>query len=294
MSVLVCENLVKKRRKTEIIKNFTYNFLENQTYALVGKYDAYLNDLLELFSNKQKPTSGNIYLDGIPLNKFKHLNANICYIDNLYFPRFIKVIHIFKMMSTFYPNWDTYYAYELAQQFDIKHTDYYYELPNNKKSILKGILSLATRASITILNNPLKDADIKERYDFYNYLYKHNEIYPRTFIICTANIDEIDFLVDDLLLIDSGKLIDHFILKEMKHNFRYLSGKTEVLKSLINGVKVIGVEERGKNLTVCVRHKLSKDEIRKYQKYLIKISEVPIQKVIVYLMNLREIKGIDQ
>ena len=78
----------------------------------------------------------------------------------------------------------------------------------------------------------------------------------------------------------------------MKENFTYLSGKSEVLRSLISGIKVIGVEERGNTLYVCIHQKLTKDDIRKYKKYLIKMSEVPIQKVFVHLINLREKKGI--
>ena len=81
-----------------------------------------------------------------------------------------------------------------------------------------------------------------------------------------------------------------FTRDEIKNNFRYLTGKTEVLKSLLSGIKVIGVEERAGTLTVCIRKKLNKDEIRKFQKYLIQISEVPIQKIFIYLINLRGIK----
>jgi len=290
LSVLVCENIYKIHKKKTIIEDFSYNFLENKTYALIGRYDGFQEELLNLLSNKSKPTKGKIYLDGEIISS----NSKICYLANdTTFPAHLTVMQIFKLMHSFFPNWDTYYAYELSQYFDIGNKDRFFNLSKGKKSILIGILSLATRASITILNKPLEDADLKQRYDFFEFLYKHNEKNPRTFIINTTNIDEIDFLVDRLLLIDSGILIDTFRIKDMKNNFRYLSGKAEVLKSLIGGVKVIGVEERGNQLTVCVRHKLKKDEIRKYQKYLINITEVPIQKIIIYLMNLREIKEIE-
>ena len=35
---------------------------------------------------------------------------------------------------------------------------------------------------------------------------------------------------------------------------------------------------------------LTKDEIRKFQKYLIQISEVPVQKIFIYLINLKSKK----
>jgi ABC-2 type transport system ATP-binding protein len=294
MSVLVCENITKISKKKDIIKNFSYNFLENQIYAIIGKSDSGQQELLNLISAKSKPTEGFVYLDGVNLLNNDKINDRICFISsNTNFPHYIKVIDIFKLMAKFYPNWDTYYAFELSTHFDIKHNVNFGSLNINQKSLLIGILGLASRAHITILDNPVEKVDIKARYEFFNFLYHHQEEYPRTFIITTSFIDEIDYLVNYLLLIDKGRLIANFSISEIKDNFRYLTGKTEVLKSLITGVKIIGVEERGKMLTICIRQKLKKDEIRKYQKYLIKISEVPIQMIFIYLINLRELKGIN-
>lgn len=293
MSVLVCENLTKIYKNKEVIKNFSYNFLDNKVYAIIGKTDSGQRELLDIISAKTKPTEGEIYLDGINLINNDRINDRICYIaSNTNFPHYMRIIDIFKLMAKFYPNWDTYYAYELLCHFGISHQTNFGKLTENEKSLIISIMGLASRAHITILDNPVEKVDIKDRYDFFNFLYHHQEKYPRTFIITTSFIDEIDYLVDFLLLLDKGRLIASFSIEEMKENFRYLTGKTEVLKSLIAGVKIIGVEERGKMLTICIRQKLKKDEIRKYQKYLIKISEVPIQMIFIYLINLRELKGL--
>lgn len=294
MSVLVCENITKVSRRKEIIKNFSYNFLENQVYAILGKSDSGHSELLSIISGKQKPSNGNIYLDGYELLKEDFITNRICFISSKTpFPNYISILEIFKIMAKTFPNWDTYYAYELLTHFEINYKTHFGRLSTQEKTILIGILNLASRANITIMDNPMDNVDVKVRYEFFNYLYDHQSKYPRTFIITTSFIDEIDYLVDKLLLLDKGKLIASFTTQEAKDNFRYLTGKTEVLKSLISGVKVIGVEERGKTLTICIRQNLKKDEIRKYQKYLIKISEVPIQKIFIYLINLREIKGIE-
>ncbi|MFA5542539.1 MAG: ATP-binding cassette domain-containing protein [Bacilli bacterium] len=293
MSVLVCENISKKNNKIDIVKNFSYNFLENNIYAILGKADSGQKDILDLISGKTKNTEGVVYLDGIDIDKQTKVNEKICYIaNNTLFPHYITIIAILKLMAKFYPNWDTYYAYELLKHYQIDLKSRFGNLNEQEKNILIGILNLSSRAPITIMDNPMENVDLKARYDFFNFLYQHQSKYPRTFILTTSFVDEIDYLVDYLLMIDNGKLIANFSIQEIKDNFSYLTGKTEVLKSLITGVKIIGVEERGKTLTICIRQKLRKDEIRKYQKYLIKISEVPIQKVFIYLINLREIKGI--
>lgn len=291
MSVLICENLVKNNGSKNIIKDFSYNFLENQIYALVEKNEYYQHELLNLICGKNRPDSGNVWIDGELLFGNNEMNERICFISkDTTFPITMRIIQIFKLMQDFYPKWDTAYAYELVKHFSISLKASFGSLSKAKRSIFIGILGLASRANVTIFENPLSDADIKDRYDYFNSLYKHHEVYPRTFIISTTFVDEISYLIDKVLFFDKGTLFAHFTLDEIKNNFRYLSGKTEVLKSLLSGVKMLGVEERGKTLTVCVRQKLSKDEIRKYQKYLIKISEVPIHNIFIYLINLREIK----
>lgn len=291
MSVLICENLIKYGKGENIIKNFSYNFLDNQIYALVEKNEYYQHELLNLICAKNKADEGCVWLDGEILYNNNVMNERICFISkDTTFPITLKVVQIFKIMQDFYPKWDTAYAYELVKHFEINLNSTFGSLSKSKKSIFLGILGLASRANVTIFENPLSDADIKDRYDYFNFLYKHHEIYPRTFIISTTFVDEISYLIDKVLFFDKGSLFAHFTIEEIKNNFRYLSGKTEVLKSLLAGVKMLGVEERGKTLTVCVRQKLTKDEIRKFQKYLIKISEVPIHNIFIYLINLREIK----
>ena len=291
MSVLVCENIYKIENKEEIIHNFSYNFLDNQIYAIMGNSNSRQEELLNLLCAKEKPSSGTVYLDGEPLYKNHLMNERLCYISsNTTFPNELKISEIFSIMQEAFPKWDNAFAYELVSHYNISLNEKYGKLNLSKRSLFNGILGLASLANITVFEHPIDNVDAKDRYDFFNFLYVNHERYPRTFIISTSYIDEIDYLINKVLFMDRGRLFAQFTIDEIKNGFRYLSGKTEVLKSLINGVKIIGVEERGKTLTVCIRQKLSKDDIRKYQKYLIKISEVPISSIFVYLINLRLIK----
>ena len=291
MSVLVCENVSKVKKNTEIIHSFSYNFLDNQIYAIIGNDTNKQNELLNLISGKEAGSEGIVYLDGEPLYNNMTMSERICYISrNTSFPGFLKISEIFEMMASIFPKWDNSFAFEMISHFNIDIKEKYNKLNLNKRSLLNGILGLASRANITIFEHPIDDVETKDRYDFFNFLYKNHVRYPRTYIISTSYIDEIDYLINKVLFLDKGRLFAQFTVDEIKDNFRYLSGKTEVLKSLISGVKIVGIEERENTLTICIRQKLSKDDVRKYQKYLIKISEVPISSVYVYLINLRMMK----
>ncbi len=293
MSVLVVENLQFSKSNLPTIYNFSYNFLDNKIYAIIGKSDSGKDLLVELIAAKIKPNSGEVFLDGEKLYNNSKMNKRLAFISNkTSFPGHLTVKAIFNLMASYYPKWDNGYAYELLEYFEIKYKGKYRKLEENQKQLLYGIIAIASRANITIFSNPLDEVDVKDRYDFFNFLYSHKLRYPRTIIISTDYVDEIEDIIEKVLIIDRGILIENFTIEEIKDNFRYLSGKTEVLKSLITGVKIIGYEERDNYLTVCIAKRLNKDETRKYQKYLIKISEVPIQKIFIYLINLREKKGV--
>lgn len=293
MSVLICENLSKQFNKTTNIIDFNYNFLENKIYAIIGKTDSLREELLDLIAGKAILDSGAVYLDGEILNDSTSIQQRICYISRkMNFPGNFKIKTILKHFSLYYPKWDNAFAYELLTSFNLKANVLYYNLTTTKKSLLHNIIGLASKANITIYDNPLKGCDVKDRYDFFNYLYNDHDRYPRTVIMTTDYIDEIDFLVNRILFIESGILFDDYKIEDLKNNFKYLTGKTEVLSSLISGIKVIGLEERGNTLSVCIREKLKKDDIRKYQKYMVTISSVPIQKIFIYLINLRKLKGL--
>ena len=291
MSVLVCENITKINQDHNSIKTFNYNFLESQIYAILGKSNSGKNALLDLLRGRSIPDSGEIYLDGKILKKNSNLTKRLCYFPiNYRFRGNKKIKDIYISMQKHFPKWDNFYAYELLNYFNIDPNKSYNALLEHQKRLLNCIISLSSLANITIFDETINFADIKDRYDFYRFVYEHHQKYPRTIIVCNDYIDEIDYMFDKILFLDKGKLIETFTNEELKNNFRYLSGKSEVLKSLISGIKVIGVEQRSNTLTVCVHKKITKDEIRKFQKYLIKISEVPIEKIFIYLVNLKELK----
>lgn len=293
MSVLVCEKITKIRKGRPSIRNFSYNFLDNQIYAIVGKSDSGKELLLEILSARTKADSGAIYLDGELFPDNRKMSERLCYLaHDAEFPGHLRVKTICKIMESFYPKWDNGYAFELLDFFKIDPGRMFRSLATNERQLLIGILGLASRANITVLNNLLDSVDIKDRFEFFNFLYSHHLRYPRTLIISTNHIDELESIAGKILFLDKGILFENFTVDHIRNNFRYLSGKSEVLRSLIANIKIIGYEERDNYLTVCVPRRLTKDETRKFQRYLVNISEVPAHKVFIYLVNLRELKGI--
>ena len=80
MSVLVCDNLTKINQNHNSIKNFSYNFLDNKVYGIIGKSDSGKETLLDLMTAKVYPTEGCVYLDGEILTNKHFLSSKLCFI----------------------------------------------------------------------------------------------------------------------------------------------------------------------------------------------------------------------
>lgn len=286
MSTIVVEGLTLKRKKKILIKDFSYNFLANKIYAIVGKSDSGIDYLSDCLTSIIKPTSGNIYFDGI--NKSFKTSKKICFLKG--FKMGYSVDKIMKAMKAKYPNWDNYFCFELLNKCNINFKQTYENLSIRDKQIVCTVCTIASNADVKVLAYPVEGTDLKVRNDIYQALYKHHRSNPSTYIITTNNIDEIENFTDELLLFDKGLLIESMSMDKAKRSFFELTGKKDVLKSLISGMKIIGYEETDHELTVCLSQKLTKDLVRKFQKYQIKINDVNIQKLLVYLLIVREKK----
>src|SRR5690554_5846406 len=82
MSVLVAENLNLTNKNKPSITNFSYNFLDNKIYAILGKSDSGKDVLLDLLSARTKPDEGNVYLDGELLLDNPKMSKRLCYISS--------------------------------------------------------------------------------------------------------------------------------------------------------------------------------------------------------------------
>ncbi|MDY0209035.1 MAG: ATP-binding cassette domain-containing protein, partial [Bacilli bacterium] len=111
MSVLICDNITKIYKDHNSIKNFSFNFLDNQIYAIIGRSDSGKEMLLQLMTASTKPTEGKVYLDGNILTSNSENLNRLCYISkDTIFPDYITIKTIMREMQEKYPKWDHYYA----------------------------------------------------------------------------------------------------------------------------------------------------------------------------------------
>ncbi|OJT81636.1 multidrug ABC transporter ATP-binding protein, partial [Clostridioides difficile] len=80
-------------------------------------------------------------------------------------------------------------------------------LSRGMKTILSNIIGICSNSAITIFDEPTIGLDAVNRQEFYNIILDSYIKNPRTIIISTHLIDEIDDLLEHVIILNEGKII---------------------------------------------------------------------------------------
>src|SRR6185437_4426143 len=123
------------------------------------------------------------------------------------YPDTFRIIDVLAVAKTLYPDWDDAYAKSLIEDFRLPIKRKIKKLSRGMLSSVGIVVGLASRAPLTIFDEPYLGLDAVARVLFYDRLLEDYAEYPRTVILSTHLIDEVSRLLEHVLVIDNGKLL---------------------------------------------------------------------------------------
>ncbi len=221
--VVTARGLRKKFGRKEILHGLDFDIPAGRIYGLVGHNGAgkttTLNAMLGLTSYE-----GSIRVLGQdPFAHRARLMENVAFISDVAsLPRFLRVRELFGLLTNLHPNFSADKARSFLEGTDIK--------PEMKiKTLSKGMVAqlhlavvMAIDAKLLVLDEPTLGLDITYRKRFYRRLLEDYMTEERTLIITTHQVDEIEFMLSDIMFIRDGDLILHMPMEEVTEKFAQL------------------------------------------------------------------------
>lgn len=285
-TILETKNLTKSYRATHALKDFSISLESNRIYGLLGRNGAGKTTFLNLITSRIFADNGEITVFSQNVVENQDVLAKMCYIPekNLFIPS-MKVSEIISSAAKFYVTFDMEYALRLCKKFDLSTKKKFKALSRGYESIIKVIIGLASRAPITIFDEPVLGLDAAVRDLFYRELIEDYANAPRTYIISTHLIEESADVFEDIIIIKEGTMIEHLSVEDLKERAFYVSGKIEIVDSAVSGLNVLHSKMIGNVKVSVVFDKLTEDRQKKLSDYDVDISAVPVQKIFIYLTN---------
>lgn len=291
MTVITCHKLTKTYGHVKALDELTMEINENEITGLIGRNGAGKTTLLKLIAGYSRKTAGEIYVfSEDPFNNL-FVSANMIFIDDqMDFPDTLTLGEILKEGERFYAKWDSEFAERLFKYFSFTEASFHATLSKGRKSTFNVIVGLAARCALTIFDEPTTGMDVATRKDFYRALLKDYLDYPRTIIISSHHLEEIEDVLENILLIDKGRKCLHLPIDTLREYAIGLTGQTEIIEYLTANKEVFYTRRMDEhNSYVVVKNDFSLDPFKKNG---ISITSVSPTDLCVHITNNRK-RGID-
>ncbi|NMA96820.1 MAG: ABC transporter ATP-binding protein [Phyllobacteriaceae bacterium] len=221
--IVTARGLKKSFGRKQILHGLDFDIPAGRIYGLIGHNGAgkttTLNAMLGLTSYE-----GSIRVLGEdPFARRAKLMENVAFISDVAsLPRFLRVRELFTLLANIHPNFSQDKARQFLEGTDIK--------PEMKiRTLSKGMIAqlhlavvMAIDAKLLVLDEPTLGLDITYRKRFYRRLLEDYMTEERTLIITTHQVDEIEFMLSDVMFIRDGDLILHMQMKTVSEKFSQL------------------------------------------------------------------------
>lgn len=246
MTMIQCEQLEKNFGARKALQNITCAIESEKIVGIIGRNGAGKSTLLNLLAGYLQPTSGSCYIFGEnPFNNIQTAANTILIDDRLSFSNYLTLEEILTMGADFYPNWQGELAFKLLDFARLTKKAKHEQLSKGQLATFNLIYGLASRCALTILDEPMNGMDEAIRNDFYRAILKDYIAFPRTILIASHHLQEMESILEEILLIDEGVVIAHAPIDDLKQQLISLTGPSDALAPLLTDVMIYSKKDIG-------------------------------------------------
>ena len=285
MSKLVCENLNKSYGKKPVLENLNLTLESGRIYGLIGSNGAGKTTMLSIMSNQNPASGGQVKLDGENIWENRKALDRICFSRelNVTAESGLGTYSVKKYLATaacYFVHWDKELADRLVKEFELNPKAKLSKLSKGMLSMVTIVVALASKAEFTFLDEPVAGLDVVAREQFYKLLLDEYTQTGRTFVISTHIIEEAADVMEEVIILDKGKIIRKENTQELIDSARYVSGLAEQVDGAVSGLEQHHSEKMGRSKGVTV---LLKEGEELNSGYDVTVQPVSLQKIFVAL-----------
>lgn len=283
MEQLIVKDLVKKYHRHVILDDISFTLAPAKIYGLLGRNGAGKTTLLNIISNRIFPTSGEVKLGNQNINNNDDVLSKIFLMseENLY-PREMKIHQTFDLADAAYGDFNYDLANRLLKVFELDGNTKVTNLSTGQRTASKLVVALAVNADYILLDEPILGLDANHRENFYRELVKTYQQRPRTFVLSTHLIEEIQQLVEHVLILNHYQIILDDDLETMLAKTYAISGPANLVDEYTAGLRVLKSEMMGNIKTAYLFDHLNDDRVIPDQ---VKIGHYDLQHLFIYLTD---------
>jgi ABC-2 type transport system ATP-binding protein len=213
---------------------------EGSILGLLGRNGAGKTTLMSLVAGQDRPSSGRVEVFGERPYEHESALAKVIFVrDNQRYPDRYDLRDVLRIAPVYAPNWSTDVAAELIGGLRIPGRTPIKKFSRGQLSAVAIVLGLASRARVTLLDEPYLGLDVTARRFFHDVLLREYTAHPRTIVLSTHLIEESEALFDRVVILDRGRIRLDVTSEEIPDQAFVLSGPSEAVDRLASSRTVL-------------------------------------------------------
>ncbi|UJL46673.1 ABC transporter ATP-binding protein [Virgibacillus sp. NKC19-16] len=278
------KNLQLAYGRDQILHDINFQITEPIIYGLLGRNGAGKTSILSLLGSFREPTSGKLLLNGEEPFENARLMQQVTFMYNKDFTgESSPPTSVIKDINRYRPNFDLAYAEELLKKFKFEEKKPLDKLSTGKQSAFNVVVGLASRSPITIFDEVYLGMDAPARDLFYKELLKEQELHPRIMILSTHLVSEMDYLFDEVIIIDQGKLLLHETYDDLVSRGVTVVGNKQAVDAFAKDKEILNEEQLGDTKSITLYGTLSEADKASAKEQGLTIGPVSLQDLFIQL-----------
>lgn len=283
METLRISHVSKKYGRQVILDDLNFTLAPGKIYGLLGRNGAGKSTLLNVITSRIFPSAGEVTLGQLGRNDQDRVLGEFYLMSeaNLY-PKRTTVRRMFDLADGAYGNFNYQNAERLLSAFGIDSGKQLSNLSTGLQTAAKLTVALNVNASYIFLDEPVLGLDANHRDLFYKELIKTYQNKPRTFVLSTHLIDEIQQLVEHVIVLANHQIIEDADVQAMLDQAYTVTGPEKLVDQYVTGLRVLANERLGNLKTAYVYDQLNDQRVIPDQ---VKIGHYDLQQLFIHLTN---------
>jgi ABC-2 type transport system ATP-binding protein len=278
------EGLTVRYGRTTALHGVDLDLAPGAIHGLLGRNGSGKTTLLSVLAAFRRPTRGRVLVDGEDPWENERVVAGTCLVresgdvlteekirDNL--------TYLDGARETF----DRTFAEELLDTFELDHDATPGSLSRGKKSAFGVVVGLASRAPLTLFDEVHLGMDAPSRFAFYDALLADYVAHPRTVVLSSHLIEEVQRLLQEVVVLDRGGVLLAEDADTLRSRGVSLTGPADVVEGLVAGRTVLHRRRLGRTVEVTVDGALAPHEHDDAERRGVEVGPVDLQSLVVHL-----------
>jgi len=275
--------------RTEALRGVNARVAPGAITGLIGRNGAGKSTLLASLAAFRKPNAGRITLDGQDPYENAGLMAATCLIRESGDFADLNTGQALALVTSVRSTFSRPYAEELLERFRVPRRRRIDKLSRGQRSAFGAAIGLASRAPLTLFDEVYLGMDAPTRYAFYDELLADYAAHPRTIVISSHLIEEVERMFEYVLVLDEGRVLLNEPADTLRQRGVRVIGDERAVEEFVSGHTVISRQRLGRTVAATLfadmGSDLGADAGRRAAAKGLELEHVSIQDLFVHLTS---------